>query len=58
MRTGSAAGAGPASSAFPGVNGKITFTSSRNGNQDVYVMDANGANQRDLTSTSTAWATT
>jgi len=40
------------------VNGKITFTSSRNGNQDVYVMDANGANQRDLTSTSTAWATT
>jgi dipeptidyl aminopeptidase/acylaminoacyl peptidase len=48
------AGAGPASSAFPGVNGKIAFTSSRNGNQDVYVMDANGANQRDLTSTSTA----
>lgn len=37
------AGAGPALSAFPGVNGKIAFTSSRGGNTDVWVMDANGA---------------
>jgi TolB protein len=48
------AGAGPALSAFPGVNGKIAFTSSRGGNTDVWVMDANGANQRDLTEKSKA----
>ncbi|HEY7256152.1 MAG TPA: hypothetical protein VH476_05660, partial [Solirubrobacterales bacterium] len=33
-------------------NGKIAFVSSRTGDNDIYVMDANGANQTDLTEVS------
>ena len=40
----------PAESAFPGWNGKIAFTSDRDGNGEIYVMDADGANQTRLTS--------
>jgi TolB protein len=43
------AGAGSASSAFSGINGKIAFVSSRAGNADIWVMNPNGMNQRNLT---------
>jgi TolB protein len=45
---------GPASSSFPGINGKIAFTSSRAGNPDIWVMNPNGTNQRALTGSSPA----
>jgi Tol biopolymer transport system component len=35
--------------AFPGKNGKIAFETNRDGNYEVYPMDPNGANQRNLT---------
>jgi Tol biopolymer transport system component len=37
----------------PTGQGKITFTSNRDGNNEIYIMDANGANQVRLTSTPT-----
>ena len=39
----------PARAAFPGVNGKIAFTSNRDGNDEIYVMNADGSNQTRLT---------
>ena len=39
----------PASAAFPGKNGKIAFVSTRDGNEEIYVMDADGANETRLT---------
>src|SRR5512132_4489739 len=44
-----AGGAGSASSAPSGINGKIAFTSARGGNADSWVMSPTGANQRNLT---------
>ncbi len=41
--------AGPAQAAFPGTNGKIGFRSDRNGNGEIYVMDADGSDQTRLT---------
>jgi hypothetical protein len=41
-------GARVAGAAFPGQNGKIAFTSERDGNQEVYVMDPDGQNQTNL----------
>jgi len=38
-----------AEAAFPGKNGQIAFVSSRDGNEEIYVMDANGTNQTRLT---------
>lgn len=38
-----------AHAAFPGKNGRIAFVSSRDGNEEVYVMDADGTNQTRLT---------
>ena len=38
-----------AQSAFPGGNGKIAFSSDRDGNDEVYVIDADGSHPRDLT---------
>ena len=38
----------PASSAFPGTNGKIAFTTTRGGNFEVYVMNADGTGQANL----------
>jgi hypothetical protein len=35
----------PAEAAFPGMNGKIAFTSGRDGNLEVHVMNADGSNQ-------------
>ena len=35
----------PAKAAFPGLNGKIAFQSTRDGNEEIYVMDADGSNQ-------------
>jgi Tol biopolymer transport system component len=32
------------SGTFPGTNGKIAFTSDRDGNKEIYVMDADGEN--------------
>jgi Tol biopolymer transport system component len=34
-----------AQSAFPGTNGKIAFTSNRDGNDEIYTMNANGTGQ-------------
>lgn len=48
-----AVGASPAPAAFPGTNGKIAFTSFRDGNQsEIYVMNADGSGQARLTSNS------
>src|SRR3990170_8751258 len=44
-----APGPSPAESAFPGANGKICFTSNRDGNDEIYVMNADGTNQTRLT---------
>lgn len=41
---------GPATAAFPGANGKIAFSSSRDGNYEVYAMNADGSGQTRLTS--------
>jgi Tol biopolymer transport system component len=38
--------------AFPGDNGKIAFASDRDGDYEIYVMDANGSNVVQLTSNS------
>src|SRR6266852_4745158 len=42
-------GASGAKATFPGANGKIAFVSVRDGNQEIYVMDANGSGQTRLT---------
>ncbi len=39
---GLAAGVGPAEAAFPGANGKIAFTSDRDGSNDIWAMSPNG----------------
>ena len=40
---------GPAMAAFPGINGKIAFESLRDGNMEIYVMNADGSGQMSLT---------
>ena len=35
----------PAEAAFPSANGKIAFVSNRDGNPEIYVMNANGTRQ-------------
>ena len=44
-----ALGRGPAESAFPGANGKIAFVSHRDGNFEIYVMNASGSGPTRLT---------
>jgi Tol biopolymer transport system component len=39
----------PAGAAFPGANGKIAFSTSRDGNDEIYVMNADGSGQTRLT---------
>ena len=39
----------PACSNNVGISEKIVFTSERDGNQEIYVMDADGSNQQRLT---------
>ena len=41
----------PAVGAFPGANGKIAFTSGRDGTSEIYVMNADGSGQTRLTNT-------
>ncbi len=41
--------AASATATFPGANGKIAFVSVRDGNQEIYVMDADGSGQTRLT---------
>jgi Tol biopolymer transport system component len=36
----------PAEAAFPGLNGKIAFTSNRDGDPEIYVMNATAATER------------
>jgi len=43
------AGAVTVHAAFPGANGKIAFDSDRDGNEEVYVMNADGTGQTRLT---------
>ncbi len=45
-------GGGTARAAFPGANGKIAFVTTRDGNYEVYSMDADGNNQTRLTTNS------
>jgi len=40
----------PTQAAFPGLNGKIAFQSNRDGNYEIYTMNADGTNQINLTS--------
>jgi len=39
----------PVHAAFPGVNGKIAFTTTRNGNAEIFTMNPDGTNQTNLT---------
>lgn len=39
----------PGYASFPGVNGKIVFFSDRDGNYEIYVMNADGSSQTRLT---------
>ena len=53
--------AGPTHAAFPGLNGKIAFTTDRDGNLEIYVMNAEGTEQTNLTNhpasdSSPAWS--
>src|SRR5680860_468992 len=43
----------PVEAAFPGYNGKIAFVSTRDGNDEIYLMTADGGNQMRLTNNST-----
>ena len=43
------AGAAPAAAAFPGGVGKIAFVSDRDGNDEIYVMNAGGSGQTRVT---------
>jgi Tol biopolymer transport system component len=47
----SLAATGPAGAAFPGGNGKIAFTSNRDGNFEIYTLNADGSSQTRLTNT-------
>jgi TolB protein len=38
-----------ASATFPGINGKIAFTSNRDGNFEIYVMNSDGSGETRLT---------
>src|SRR5215203_5805695 len=42
-----------AQAAFPGINGKIVFVSSRSGNSDIYTISFNGNNLKRLTTNPT-----
>src|SRR5438034_67232 len=44
-----AASARPASAAFPGTSGRIAFTSDRTGDEEIWVMNADGSSQHNLT---------
>jgi hypothetical protein len=41
--------AGEARAAFPGANGKLVFETNRDGNAEIYTMNADGTNRLDLT---------
>src|SRR5690606_38737189 len=41
----------PAMASLPGYNGKIAFTSQRDGNSEIYTMMANGQHQTRVTNT-------
>ena len=44
----------PSHATFPGENGKIAFNSDRDGNYEVYVMNADGSGQANLTNNAAA----
>ncbi len=44
----------PAAAAFPGANGKIAFWTFRDGNAEVYSMNADGTAQTNLTNNAAA----
>ena len=46
--------ASPAPAAFPGQNGQIAFVSDRDGNLEIYVMNADGSGQTRLTTSAGA----
>jgi TolB protein len=50
--------AAPAQAAFPGANGKIAFTSVRDGNYEIYKMNPDGTAQTRLTTNAATYDTT
>src|SRR4029079_11715486 len=44
-----AAGATPTIAAFPGVNGRIAFDSDRTGGEQIYTIEADGSDLKQLT---------
>ena len=49
LNHGRGSGSQVAYATFPGVNGKIAFTSERDGNREIYSMNADGSSQTRLT---------
>ena len=39
----------PAQATYPGQPGKIAFVSNRDGNREIYTMNADGSNQQNIT---------
>ena len=46
--------AAPGQAAFPGENGRIVFSSLRDGNSEIYLMDADGSDQVRVTTNAAA----
>src|SRR3712207_5504743 len=42
-------GTGPAEAAFPGENGRITFSSSRDGDSEIFTVRPDGTGEKQLT---------
>jgi Tol biopolymer transport system component len=47
----------PVRAALPGENGRIAFVSQRNGNEEIYVMNADGTDQTRLTNNASTGST-
>jgi dipeptidyl aminopeptidase/acylaminoacyl peptidase len=52
--TGLLVAVAPARGAYPGSNGRIAFVSNRDGDLEIYSMEPDGSDQRNLTNDSTA----
>jgi WD40-like Beta Propeller Repeat len=57
IATSAGTGSNQARGAFPGLNGKIAFTSDRDGNSEIYVMNADGSGQANVSQNAAADST-